>query len=911
MNEIKENRKNKMIFKLETPEHQQTAIQRVVEVFRGMEKNTYDNATDEDIRANHCSLSPEELYTNIHRIIDENDIAPDQSYFQEQNDACIEMETGTGKTLTYLQSAYKLYKEYELTKFIVLVPSIPIRQGVIDTFENFKKQLEDKYDIVPNVFVYDSSKLSNLRDFIISDTPQIMIMTMASFNSEDKVLNQKVREGLFNNVPYLEAIARTRPIIFMDEPQEGMDTDNSKAWLAKLNPLFKFRYSATHAVKVNMLYRLTPSESYRLGLVKKIEVLTVTEKNDEATLKIEISEVQETKSEPKVKLKLWRYNKTKENFAFKDSSLLKKGDNLADKSSNETYRDFTISRIYKRMSTHKWVVEFSNGTSIEQGASSANKEHVWALQLEWLIRRHFQNQQRLKPQGIKNLSLIFIDKVANYMDTEKPIIKIIFEREFAKVYAEFHEGKSPTPEQIKAVQGYYFAKTTTGEYTDSEKTNQNNKEIYDQILHNKQLLLSFDSPIEFVFSHSALGVGWDNPNVFGIATLNESYSENKKRQEIGRGLRICVNQQGERVYDKEGTPDDEILNQLTVVPNETYETFARSYQDENEKAYGSASAGAKLKHNHKGQHRNRVKFKLNKDESIQSVFRRFWNTIAKKTAYRVSFDEDAIIRNSVEELNKICIADYKAEVSSYLVGNTEDFSQREYLGSEDRDLIGHFSPQDLVEDLSEKTGLCYNSVMRIVKEIENKKEYLKNPPVFLEQATFKIKQVQLDELVRCVEYDPTDEVYPFNFTDFTKDACDNYVSTPNHGVWDKTLYDSGLERDFAIEADKNVKQDVLCFLKFPTWYKIPTPIGNYEPDFGVVLKRVSLRNNQDQQEYYFVVEIKGTNDLSDKKALTPHEIARIQCAFKHFESLGIKAVYKAPIREYSKFEEEASKTVNS
>lgn len=900
-----------MQFKLETPEHQRTAIQSVVEVFRGMERNTYDNATDEDIRANYCSLPLDALMANICRIAADNGIEPSRAFLQESRDVCIEMETGTGKTLTYLQSAYELHREYGFTKFIVLVPSIPIRQGVIDTFENFKTQLEDRYGFTPNAFVYDSSKLSNLRDFITSETPQIMIMTMASFNSEDKILNQPIREDLFNNKPYIDAIARTHPILFMDEPQEGMDTDNSKLWLAKLSPLFKFRYSATHAVKVNMLYQLTPSESYRLGLVKKIEVLTVTEKNDEATLKIEIAEVQETKTEPKVKLKLWKYNRAKENFVFKESNLLKKGDNLADKSGNDTYADFTISRIYKKMSTRRWVVEFSNGTSIEEGASSANKEQVWALQLEWLIRRHFENQQRLKPLGIKNLSLIFIDRVANYMDLTNPIIKRIFEQQYRTVYAEFHNGQAPTQEQVTAVQGFYFAKTTQGEYTDNEKTNQSNKEIYDQILHNKQLLLSFDSPIEFVFSHSALGVGWDNPNVFGIATLNESYSENKKRQEIGRGLRICVNQQGERVYDEEGTPDDEVINQLTVVPNETYETFARSYQNENEKAFGHAGAGAKLKHNHKGKHQNRVRFKLNKDESIQSVFRRFWNTIGKKTTYRVRFDEDAIIRRSIEELNTISIAEYKAEVASYRVGDIEDFSQREYKGSEDRDLKGRFSPHDLVEDLSEKSGLCYNSVMRIVQAIDTQKEYLKNPPVFLEQAAFKIKQVQLEELVRCVEYTPTDEGYAFDFADFTKDACDNYVSTPNHGLWDKTLYDSGFERDFAVDADNKENSNVVCFLKFPSWYKIPTPIGNYEPDFGVVLKRVSLRDSHDQQEYYFVVEIKGTNDIADKRALTPHEIARIQCAIKHFRSLGIEACYKAPIRDYSTFKAQAEQTINS
>ena len=904
-----------MIFKLETPEHQRRAIQSVVEVFRGMERNTYDNATDEDIRANYCSLSLEALMANINKIAAENGIDSLQTYFQESRNACIEMETGTGKTLTYLQTAYELFNEYGLTKFIVLVPSIPIRQGAIDTFENFKVQLEDKYGFTPNAFVYDSSKLSDLRDFITAETPQIMIMTMASFNSEDKILNQEVREDLFNNKPFIEAIARTHPIVFMDEPQEGMDTENSRLWLAKLSPLFKFRYSATHAVKVNMLYQLTPSESYRLGLVKKIEVLTVTEKNDEATLKIEISEVQETKTEPKVKLKFWKYNKTKENFVFKDSNFLKKGDNLAEKSGNDTYSDFTISRIYKKLSTRKWVVEFTNGTSIEEGASSANKEQVWALQLEWLIRRHFENQQRLKPHGIKNLSLIFIDKVANYMSPENPVIKKIFEQQYKAVYAEFHNGQVPSDEQVQAVQGFYFAKTSTGEFTDNEKTNKSNKEIYDEILHNKQKLLSFGSTIEFVFSHSALGVGWDNPNVFGIATLNESYSENKKRQEIGRGLRICVNQQGERVYDAEGTPDDEIINQLTVVPNETYETFARSYQNENEKAFGKSGAGAKLKHTHKGKHQNRVTFKLNKNEGIQSVFRRFWNTIAKKTTYRVSFDEDAIIRRSIEELNTISIADYIAEVSMYHVRDIEDLSQREYIGSDDpRHLQASFSPHDLIEDLSEKTGLCYNSVMRIVSEINTKKEYLKNPPVFLENAAFKIRQIQLDELTRCITYTPTGETYDFDFADFTKDACDNYVSTPNHGIWDKTLYDSKYEHDFALEADNDTKHpEIVCFLKFPSWYRIPMPqpIGNYyEPDFGVVLKRKSLKENQRTKEYYFVIEIKGTNDLSDQRALTPHEVARIKCAVEHFRSLGIEAVYKAPIREYSKFEEEASKTIN-
>ena len=245
---------------------------------------------------------------------------------------------------------------------------------------------------------------------------------MASFNSENNILNQVEREGLFNNLPHIEALAQTHPIIFMDEPQEGMDTENSKQWIDKLTPLFKFRYSATHAVKKNVLYQLTPAESYRLGLVKRLEVLTVSESNDEATMKIEISSVQSSATQVKVKLRFWKLNKTKGRFEFKDSGLLKRDDNLADKSGNESYRDFTISRIYKSMSDRKWHVTFFNGTEIVEGSSSANKEQVWALQLEWLIRRHFENKIRLQAKGIKNLSLIFIDRVANYMSVERPIL---------------------------------------------------------------------------------------------------------------------------------------------------------------------------------------------------------------------------------------------------------------------------------------------------------------------------------------------------------------------------------------------------------------------------------------------------------------------------------------------------------
>lgn len=900
-----------MKFKLENPQHQITAIQSVADIFRGMERNTYDNAHNEDIHMNVCSLSSQQILDNIQSIIHENGVSDTQAFLVNENDACIEMETGTGKTLTYLQTAYELFRQYGLSKFIVLVPSVPIRQGVIDTFENFKEQLSDKYDVTPDVFVYDSSKISLLHDFITSDNLQIMVLTMASFNSENNILNQVDREDMFNNLPHLESLAQTHPIILMDEPQEGMDTDNSKQWIAKLQPLFKLRYSATHAVKKNVLYQLTPAESYRLGLVKKLEVLTVSESNDEATLKLEISQVQSTATQVKVKLKLWKLNKSKGRFEFKESGLLKKDDNLADKSGNESYRDYTISRIYKSMTDRKWHVVFTNGSEIIEGSSSSNKEQVWVLQLEWLIRRHFENRNRLRPQGIKNLSLIFIDRVANYMSPERPIIKQLFEQKYRQVYAEFNDGKQPADSDVLAAQGFYFAKTTQGEYTDKEDACRKNKEIFDEILHNKQRLLSFESPIDFIFSHSALGVGWDNPNVFGIATLNESYSENKKRQEIGRGLRICVNQSGERVYDSAETPEEEQINQLTIVPNETYETFARSYQQEYEEQYGIGGNIPKPKHTHKGKRLNRVTFKLKRDKTFMSVFRRFWNVVAQKTVYRIHMDEDELIRRSIESLNEIRINDYILEVQSMRITDISNLNNAEYYGSESYAGRARFNPHDLVEEISEKTGLCYTSVLKIVAGINNQGQYIKNPPVFMEQAVFKIRQVQLDELVRCIEYTPTGNIYEFKFDDFSKDGCEDWIATPNHGVWDKSLYDSLYEKEFAKEADKITNTEVLCFLKFPSWYKIPTPIGNYEPDFGVVLHKRLLSSPNEDKEYYFVVEIKGTDDINDTRALTPHEIGRIKCAVKHFKSLGIEAYYKAPIKEYDTFKAQANQTINN
>ncbi|QQT26293.1 MULTISPECIES: DEAD/DEAH box helicase family protein [Bacteroidota] len=901
-----------MQIKLEELKYQEVAIQSIVKVFDGNIKNTFDNACFDGIRSNNCTLLDEQVLENKKEVLIENGIEENTAKISKDRELTIEMETGTGKTLVYVKTICELYKHYAFTKFIILVPSVAIRQGVLKTLKTFEKQLEDIYGFIPKSFEYNSKKLSNVTNFIEEQHPQIMIMTLASFNSEDKILNQSKREDLFANVPFIEAIGRTNPIIVMDEPQEGMDTVNSVKQIAKLNPLFKLRYSATHKIVKNLIYRLTPYDSYRQGLVKKIEVLTVTEKNDEATLKLELTEIQNGKNPIRAKIKAW-HQSANGKIEFKETKWLKDGDNLGAITNNPSYLKYSIERINKSLRTQKWSVTFTNGTQIFEKQTSGNIESIWALQLEWLIIRHFTKKQKLQMQDIKCLSLIFIDKVANYVSDE-PIIKNLFIEKYKTLYPEFHDGKIPSNEHIEGIQGFYFAKTGKGEFTDNETSMRKNSDVFDAILKDKEELLSYGdsvaNKIEFIFSHSALGVGWDNPNIFNIATLNNSYSEIKKRQEIGRGLRIAVNQNGQRVYDALDVAEEKRVNQLTVIPNETYETFVTQYQEEIKEVYGTAQAGAGMSHTHKGKPQNEVRFKRNQNETINQAFKRFWKALARKTNFSVAFNEQALIARSIEALNAISIADYQAEVSSRTIGNiSETGIQDEFAGKETYKLKAFYTPLDLVEELSENTGLSYNSLFEIVKQLTNHEDFAKNPPQYIHQSANLIKNIELEEMLRGLDYHLTNEAFPFEFDDFVKNINDSgYVDTPQKGVFDKMLIDSDVERKFALGADRD--DELICFLKLPSYYKIPTPIGEYEPDFGIVMKRKQLKDGK-ESEFYFVIETKGTNDINDKKALKESEVYKILCAVKHFNALGVDVKYKAPVKDYMFFKDESVNDINA
>ena len=504
-----------------------------------------------------------------------------------------------------------------------------------------------------------------------------------------------------------------------------------------------------------------------------------------------------------------------------------------------------------------------------------------------------------------------------------PLIKKIFEEEYVRVWEE-ENGEKPNHQQVHASQGYYFARTGKGDLTDDRNSMSKNSEVFDLILRDKKRLLTIENPVEFIFSHSALGVGWDNPNVFNIATLNETYSEIKKRQEIGRGLRICVDQLGNRIYDPDSDDAEDEINLLTVIPNETYETFAIQYQSQIKEDYGDDETGQSLRKNLKGK-KNQNTLRRNDNHFNGKSFRTFWKSLSKKTEFTVSFDEGEIIKKGIVELGKIKIPEYEADISLTRITRLEDIqSNAELIGQESEKLSPKFSPIDFVEEISENTSISTRIVLRIIKELNNKIEIVRNPPLFVHHASKLLKRIELEEMLRTLSYVETGD--SFSLSRFKKSikTWSPVEPTPNKGIYDHVICDSDSqpEHNFSRNADCDPK--VVCLFKLPDFYKIQTPIGKYQPDFGLVVKVGGLKNDT-KAEVQLVVETKSTKDIEDLGKLTESERIKIKCAIKHFQALGFrtllgdgvqyensesevseeqgcKGIFQAPVKDYSDLE---------
>ncbi|NET71477.1 MAG: DEAD/DEAH box helicase family protein [Sphaerospermopsis sp. SIO1G2] len=870
--------------------HQTDAINSVVRIFEGA---PYTRPEERiwlgDVSSNILKTTPEQIQENVAKIAEEQGFGEDYSPTPDM-DFTVEMETGTGKTYVYIRTIYQLYRQYGLHKFIIVVPSVAIREGVLSTLRDTSHHFQEIYGVKPSVVNYDSKKLNQVQSFCVSNHLSIMVMNKQAFDSDKKVINAEDRDS--GNL--LEKLQQVRPIIIMDEPQEGMDTENMQARMAAFNPLFKLRYSATHREPKNVVNRLSPYDAYNMGLVKKIAVLSIHETNTQSNVAIGFKKLNLSASNPTATLVL---NVRQKSGDIKSKPVtVKRLDNLEKKTGNPVYHGWTVDNIGTTdLYDGEGFVLFTNGEKITEGSRlGSDKETIFREQIRRTIQTHFRRKKQLLPMGIKPLALFFIDRVANYTDVDS-LIRRLFIEEYTSLYRQEY-GKDAT--DIDSVHKGYFAKTTSGEYTDNQRTMATNKEIYYKILRDKSTLLAEDEPLEFIFSHSALGVGWDNPNVFTICTLNESESQIKKRQEIGRGLRLCVDQHGKRYRDPEETQEGKEVNLLTVIPNESYYSFVSTYQDELCEEMGVNAKAPKMRNDNK----TPVSVRRNEARFTSEDFRLLWEKIARKTRCRVHFREESLIEQGIAALSEIVTGENTLEISlnRWNSMSAEDI-EAQHQGATTAALSGRFSTLNVVEELAKNTTLAVSTTAAMIAALPQAQKTMlaRNPMQFMAEATKALRHIVSQELVRLVKYEPLSDTLPLDLFTVEEETKRDITPTPKRGLYDHIIHDSDIEKRMAQDLDN--QHTVRVFLKLPNAYKIPTPIGNYTPDFALVIEKRNLDKPQEESRFYFTIETKGT-DRGEK--LKPEEWMKIQCAVKHFEALGMEG-YLAPVDDLQSFDNKA------
>jgi type III restriction enzyme len=876
-------------------EHQRAAIAAVADIFEGAAYTQPEQRIwSGEVSGNHIALPESVWFENAKRIAINNLIT--EPYSSDDPDFTIEMETGTGKTYVYLRTIFELHRRYGLHKFIIVVPSIAIREGVLATARDTKQHFREIYAEQARVIEYNSKDISEVKSFCVTNTLCIMVMNMQAFGSDKNVINDEARDS--GNV--MELLRQARPVIIMDEPQEGMDTPNMQARLAAFNPLFKLRYSATHNTPKNIVYRLTPMDSYNLGLVKKIEVLSIHETNTQSNVAIAFKKLNLSSKDPTAQLEV---NVRLKGGDFKSKAItVKRRDCLEQKTNNPLYHGWIVEDIGTTdLYDGEGYIKFTNGERITQGSSSGvDKETIFRQQIRRTIQMHFKRKPRLLAIGIKPLALFFIDRVANYTDTNG-LIRRIFVEEYESLYPQFHGGSPATNTHV--VYGGYFAKTSSGEFTDNVKSMATNKEIYDKILNAKATLLSPEEPLEFIFSHSALGVGWDNPNVFAICTLNESENQNKKRQEIGRGLRLCVDKYGKRYRDPEGTPEGQEVNLLTVIPNQSYHAFSSDYQREVQEEMGEGAKAPPMRNGNK----ESTIIRRNSQRFTSADFQALWELIARKTTYRITFREETLIDESVAALRSLAIeGNYLNITLTRWQGMSEDGSiEHATLGSARADIGGASAIIDIIAELAKLSSLSENTACAILSGLPDvqKQQLAKNPMLFISEAAKKIRHVLNREMVKLVKYEVVEGVHPLTLFEEVIETKANTTATPKHGLYDRIIHDSDIEHDMACELDAHPAVRVL--VKLPKEYKIPTPIGNYTPDFALVVEKRNLDHQDAPSQFFFVIETKGADEW---EKLKPEERMKIKCAIKHFEAIGLHS-YLAPVESLKTFDKRALERV--
>ena len=853
-------------------EYQQEAIGAVVGLFEGqtLEDSDYRYGMREEGQfdfingvGNHLALTDEQILANLQKVQEQNEVPVSESL--DGMHFSVEMETGTGKTYVYLRTIYELNNRYGFKKFVIVVPSVPIREGVLKNLQITHEHFQTLYDNIPvNYKVYDRNRISQMRGFAASDNIEILVINIDAFAKDENVIN-KPNDKLNGQEP-IKFIQSTCPIVIVDEPQ-NMESEKRSAAIANLNPLCTLRYSATHRNRYNLIYSLNPVKAYDMGLVKQIEVDSVLEENSQNNAFVELTAITATKTKITAKITIDVNDK---DGVKRKSVAVKVGDDLYNLSNNrEIYRN---GFIVEGIDASNGFVSFSNNEVLCQGQQQGGlNDEIMKFQIRRTIEEHLNKELKLNKQGIKVLSLFFIDRVANYRsyDAQGMPVEGKFAVWFEEIYNELiakpiYQSLNKYP--IEKIHNGYFSQDKKGRLKDTSGETQADDNTYNLIMKDKEVLLDINNPLRFIFSHTALREGWDNPNVFQICTLNETKSEMKKRQEIGRGLRLAVNQDGVRIYDKN-------INRLTVVANEAYNDFAKALQSELKEDCG-IYFGNRIKPK-----RDRIAVTYRKGFEADPMFLAIWEKLKTKTTYRVRYDTEELIRNAgqaIKNLPKIEKPSVHSIKNEVVITSSGIASQ--YKGDRISTGQSDYVIPDMLGYIQRHTELTRNTIMRIIAESGRINDLAVNPQLFMDLAIASIKRELHKMMIDGIEYrrlgDCTYEMRLFEDWETYKDEVTFEVSKR-----DKTIYDNFIPLDSAVEnrfaQDCESSDQVKFYFKLPCWFKIPTPIGNYNPDWAVVF--------EDDNRIYFVAETKDTGTPTvDMSKLRADEQVKIKCGAAHF-----------------------------
>ena len=584
------------------------AIEAVCDLFRGQEICRTEFTVTSDGRGqpmrlglsesdlgigNRLTLLDDEILANLGDVQLRNGLAP--SSVLASGDFTVEMETGTGKTYVYLRTIFELNRRYGFTKFVIVVPSVAIKEGVYKSLQITEDHFRGLYTNTPfEYFLYDSAKLGQVRNFATSPHIQVMVVTVGAINKKDVNNLYKDSEKTDGEKP-IDLIRATQPIVIVDEPQsvDGGLSGAGKAALDAMNPLCTLRYSATHIDKHHMVYRLDAVDAYERKLVKQIEVASATIEGAHNKPYIRLVSVANARGVIGARVEL---DVEKATGVHRREVTVQDGDDLQQTTGRAVYADCWIGEIRVAAGDQYVELRVPGGEAYLRPGEAWGDVDPLAIQREMIrrtIREHFDKEKRLRPQGIKVLSLFFVDAVDKYRQHDadgnrvKGVYARVFEEEYRRAaahpdYRTLFEGVDLAHE-AEAVHAGYFSIDRKGSWTDTDENNQANRDnaerAYNLIMRDKEKLLGLETPLKFIFSHSALREGWDNPNVFQICALRDIRTERERRQTIGRGLRLCVNQEGARVRGFD-------VNTLTVVATERYEDFAAGLQKEIEEDTG-------------------------------------------------------------------------------------------------------------------------------------------------------------------------------------------------------------------------------------------------------------------------------------------------------------------------------------